>query len=290
MMKLARIGSRSTYYRALKELHNHNFIRYDPSFDSNTGSEVHLYTFDTGTYPKTEPAPDPKMDPLNKDTKNTISKRETNFYDNQKTSKKDSPKTEKSMKEFNNNIDPQQDLFDFEEFPLPEELEPLKSKGKKKLSPSRGDARRAEGKENAYSIRAPEGEMPQAKGRKNTHSTLSHCRGDARRAEGFTPPSLEHVQIYFAEKKQPVSEAERFHNFYECTGWLVGGTKKMKNWKAAARNWMLNIKKYQDQAKAAAQNQNTVAERNALSLSKGSQSNNLKPPGHKPSDYYDEPL
>jgi len=220
MMKLARIGSKTTYYKAMKDLHNHNFIRYDPSYDSNMGSEVHLTTFWSGTYPKTEPAPDPKMDPFNKDTNNTITIRESNFYDNQKSSKKDSQKTEEPMKIVNNNFDPQLDLFDFEETPLPGERIPKKEKRKK-----------------------------------------------------FKAPNLEQVQIYFEEKEQPLSEAERFYNFYECTGWLVGGTKKMKNWKAAARNWMLNIKRYEAKAKAA-----------------GKTTSTLKPPGIKPSDNFDEPL
>ncbi|MCW3808159.1 hypothetical protein, partial [Plebeiibacterium marinum] len=34
-------------------------------------------------------------------------------------------------------------------------------------------------------------------------------------------------------------------NYYESVGWLVGGKTKMKDWKAAARNWMLNVEKFQ---------------------------------------------
>ncbi|MBI9064231.1 MAG: hypothetical protein JEZ14_19765 [Marinilabiliaceae bacterium] len=153
------------------------------------------------------------------------------------------------MKSFNNNQDPQQDLFDFEEFPLPEEKMPKTEKRKKN---------------------------------KNTHSTLSPDRGDVRRTKGFTPPSLEHVQIYFLEKGHPKTEAERFFNYYECTGWLVGTNKKMKDWKAAARNWMLNINKYANKSSGSSHNRNADAERN--------QSNKLKPPGHKPSTNYSKPL
>ncbi len=61
----------------------------------------------------------------------------------------------------------------------------------------------------------------------------------------FQVPSLEHIQIYFEQKGHPKTEAERFFNYYESNGWLVGGKTKMKDWKAAARNWMLNIKNYQ---------------------------------------------
>jgi len=53
----------------------------------------------------------------------------------------------------------------------------------------------------------------------------------------FTPPMLHDVQVYMKEKGGNVSEAERFFDFYESKGWLVGKAK-MKDWKAAVRNWV----------------------------------------------------
>ena len=65
------------------------------------------------------------------------------------------------------------------------------------------------------------------------------------RAQSRPPkPTLEEAQIYFLEKKFPEVEAQRFFNYFESNGWLVGGRTKMKDWKAAARNWMLNTKKF----------------------------------------------
>jgi hypothetical protein len=61
---------------------------------------------------------------------------------------------------------------------------------------------------------------------------------------GSVPPPLEHVKIYFDEKNFPAVEAEKFFNYFESNGWLVGGRAKMKDWKAAARNWILNIPKF----------------------------------------------
>ena len=52
--------------------------------------------------------------------------------------------------------------------------------------------------------------------------------------------------MYFAEKDAPSEEAEKFFNHYESNGWLVGGKSKMKNWQAAARNWLLNSKKFNE--------------------------------------------
>ena len=58
------------------------------------------------------------------------------------------------------------------------------------------------------------------------------------------PPTFAEVKLFFEEKDTPLSEAERFFDHYESNGWLVGGKSKMKNWEAAARNWLKNSKKF----------------------------------------------
>jgi hypothetical protein len=51
----------------------------------------------------------------------------------------------------------------------------------------------------------------------------------------FIPPSVEDVKKYCSENNYNV-DAERFIDFYECKGWMVG-KNKMKCWKSAVRNW-----------------------------------------------------
>ena len=63
------------------------------------------------------------------------------------------------------------------------------------------------------------------------------------------PPTFAEVKLFFEEKDTPLSEAERFFDHYESNGWLVGGKSKMKNWEAAARNWLKNSKKFNDNLK-----------------------------------------
>jgi hypothetical protein len=65
----------------------------------------------------------------------------------------------------------------------------------------------------------------------------------SKKVETNTPKNLEEVEAYFLEKEKPKSEANKFFNFYEANGWMVG-KNKMKNWRAAANNWMANIGKY----------------------------------------------
>lgn len=60
-------------------------------------------------------------------------------------------------------------------------------------------------------------------------------------------PDLQSVREYFKEKNVSELEAEKFFNYYESNGWLVGGQTPMKNWQAAARNWIINAKKFAPQ-------------------------------------------
>ena len=51
----------------------------------------------------------------------------------------------------------------------------------------------------------------------------------------FAPPTLAEIKAYIAEKGFCV-DAERFLDYYTANGWMVG-KNKMKDWKAAVRNW-----------------------------------------------------
>ena len=59
----------------------------------------------------------------------------------------------------------------------------------------------------------------------------------------FTPPTLPDVTSYFAEKGiTDPKEAEKFIDFYSSKGWMIG-KNKMKDWRAAVRNWIKGIDK-----------------------------------------------
>ena len=51
----------------------------------------------------------------------------------------------------------------------------------------------------------------------------------------FTPPSIEEVRGYCLERGNNV-DPEKFLDFYESKGWMVG-KNKMKDWRAAVRTW-----------------------------------------------------
>jgi hypothetical protein len=57
----------------------------------------------------------------------------------------------------------------------------------------------------------------------------------SKKVSSFQKPTLEQVEEYMKERGMS-NYASRFHNFYESKGWMVG-KNKMKDWKAAVRNW-----------------------------------------------------
>lgn len=57
----------------------------------------------------------------------------------------------------------------------------------------------------------------------------------------FVPPTLQEVKAYCIERCNCV-DPERFIDFYESKGWMVG-KNKMKDWKAAVRSWEKRDKK-----------------------------------------------
>jgi hypothetical protein len=61
----------------------------------------------------------------------------------------------------------------------------------------------------------------------------------------FHKPTLDALESYFESKGALATEAQRFFNHFESNGWKVGGKSPMKDWQAAARNWILNMDKYQ---------------------------------------------
>ena len=81
---------------------------------------------------------------------------------------------------------------------------------------------------------------------------------EKKRSGVFTPPTLSEVQHYCHEKNLEYVNAEQFIDFYESKGWMVG-KNKMKDWKAALRNWDRTEQKKQ-QGKSNLQNHESFME------------------------------
>ena len=80
--------------------------------------------------------------------------------------------------------------------------------------------------------------------------------------KGTDKPLFNQILNFFKNENWPEVEAEKFFNYFESNGWKVGGKTPMKNWHAAARNWILNAQKFNKNEKQVAGNLNTTTNKN----------------------------
>lgn len=67
------------------------------------------------------------------------------------------------------------------------------------------------------------------------------------KSKKFSPPDVETVKNYFAEKGGTEAQAIQFYSYYESIGWKRG-KNPMQKWRAAATGW---ISRDRDEAKKA---------------------------------------
>lgn len=220
MMRLSKIAALGTYHKCIKQLQEFGYIVYEPSFNPYKGSLVHLYNFDETTVQQTNRKRIKKQTSSEQVVNSHHIKIDTgieqalipSINNTNILNNKHGISTKKNIEE-----------FDFKENVIARNEATLNY--------------------DSDIVEAPEKE----KLRKKKSVILSAEQSGAVEEsfkQKFRPPQLAEIQLYFAEKEAPSEEAEKFYNHYESNGWLVGGKTKMKNWQAAARNWLLNSKKF----------------------------------------------
>ena len=232
LMRISKIASTATYHKCMKDLTEREYVIYKPSFNPFKGSILEVCNLDFYT----KPVPKKELKKLTTSSKNDqvieqvgeqVTKQALNKH---QTSSKHVPYINIINNTNSINLDKQEI-----------------SKNEKKLNFT-----------NSIFDEVVEMDLKEEK----------KLREKKKKVEiNKTRPSLEETQIYFLEKNFPEIEAQRFFNYFESNGWLVGGRTKMKDWKAAARNWMLNSKKFSKN-----ENKNSV-----LSVRAESRTINLNP-------------
>lgn len=84
-----------------------------------------------------------------------------------------------------------------------------------------------------------------------TNNNDKNDKNDKNEKNIFVIPKIEEIENYCSELNYNI-DAEAFFDFYQSKGWMVG-KNKMKDWKAAIRNWARQgnskIKKVSDKSK-----------------------------------------
>ena len=206
MMRLSKISALGTYHKCIKELQNFGYIEYIPSFNPYKGSLVNLYNFENSEVQNLNKRNTKKRTTIKQEMNNSRIKIETGNRQALITSINDT------------NI----------------------SNNKTIINPPETVNTRNEAKRNDETISKAPSPLEIVDSPIPSKKVI-----DERQMAGVRiPPHISEVKMYFAEKEAPSEEAEKFFNHYESNGWLVGGKSKMKNWQAAARNWLLNSKKF----------------------------------------------
>jgi len=60
--------------------------------------------------------------------------------------------------------------------------------------------------------------------------------------KGGARPTKNEIFIFFATKKWPVIEGEKFFLYYQGFGWKMRGNMRISDWKALAEKWMIRVK------------------------------------------------
>lgn len=217
VMRISKICSKATYHKCIRDLHNNGYIIYEPSYNPFKGSIVHMLN-------------------LNEQLKPTTNRKKTNLK-NEVVSEQVVNKqctsigtgTEQalvsSINIINNTNNTNISNLD-------------KHKNETKNNQFKNDSCRPEQActELSRSVEGPKKKLREKKGN-NTGVIPSGV-------EGQIPPDWNNVLDFFKEKNATELDAQKFYNHFQSNGWLVGGKSKMKDWKAAARNWLLNGQKF----------------------------------------------
>lgn len=217
MMKLSKIAALGTYHKCIKDLQDFGYIEYLPSFNPYKGSLVNLFNFENID-----------VHHLNKNRiKNQTSSEQALNQHHIKIGTGIEQALIPSINYINNinnkhSITTPETSSNFKQAFLP--AIPFQEIIPKSLS---------------QKIK----EKEKLRQKKKKSAQLSPNQSPK------IPPTFTEVKLFFEEKDTPLSEAERFFDHYESNGWLVGGKSKMKNWEAAARNWLKNSKKFNNNLK-----------------------------------------
>ena len=221
LMRISKIASTATYHKCMKDLTDREYVIYKPSFNPFKGSILEVCKLDFYT----KPVP-----------KKELKKRATKSKNNQVIEQVNEQVTKQALNKHQTSS---------KHVPYINIINNTNSINLDKQEISKNEEKLISGNSNFDEVVETDLKVEYEKEKCHAELVEVKLREIKKKVEiEKTKPTLEETQIYFLEKNFPEIEAQRFFNYFESNGWLVGGRTKMKDWKAAARNWMLNAKKF----------------------------------------------
>ncbi len=214
LMKVSKISSKATYHKCMKELNEWQYLKYKPSYNPFKGSLVFLFNL------QSDNEESPKYKQISLFNFQTSNKKKEDNHTKNETS------VEQALVAHHTKIGTS----------VEQAQEPYININKhNKLNIVNLDKQAKKTAVQNLNSSEEKEKLRQKKKKQTTDVTAMH---------EAVPINLQVAQEYFALHKFPAIEAEKFYNYFQSNGWLVGGKTKMKDWKAAANNWMINAKKF----------------------------------------------
>ncbi len=205
MMRQSKIGSKNTYHKCIKELHEAKYIYYHPSPSKFLPVKVSLARLDVQEEPVSRYR---QLDLFNEE--NSISVCPNNGTDSV-------PILTATC-------------TDFDTVPVPKMGHNIKHKHFNKTE-SKLPAQKIFAKNEKLSQ-----EINSLAGVPNSVHT--------EQSRSAIAPTLSEVEEFFKLNNYPNSEANKFFNHYKAIGWKIKGITPIEDWKALAEKWMLNAKQW----------------------------------------------
>ena len=231
IMKASKINSKATYHKCMKELEALGFMEYMPTYNPHSCSNVIMVNFsdELKNRPKFEPLTSSKNKPVQNLTYSKI-EQVTEQVNNVNDLKYNNLKSNKNS---NKNFEPVQNT--------------TRLKNEQHIEQVDEQVYIDNNKTYTNTINKDidtKSEILKSKNSNTAPKEKSCAKKEEANNNGITP-SIEMILEYFAFKESSETEANKFFNYYSSIGWLVGGKTKMKDWKASARNWIMNQNKFQ---------------------------------------------
>lgn len=229
IMRISKISSKATYHKCLKNLHALGYINYEPSYNPFKGSHVYLFNFSEELKPQLKkdrnqssffkPVVEQVLNKNNTGIDNSIKQEQVPFINNTNNLNNTNESKQTLANNFENKSDNQKKTEMNFEFQINDKMGKEKSCAKKEMFST--DTDNDKNQQNENSITDDNIEM-----------------SAANNSSSFKKPQFHDVFDYFNCQEFEIAEAQKFYNYYESNGWLIGGKAPMVDWQAAASNWM----------------------------------------------------
>ncbi len=209
LMRISKIASTATYHKCMKELTEKGYVKYKPSFNPFKGSTLDVINLDFYTKPI---------------QKKEIKKLKSQQKNEQVIEQVTEQVTEQLINKHQTSTEHVPYINNTNNLNIVNEQEQTNQNKNKNFDPE--PSSRAQSRDKKRLRQKKENELVQR-----------------------IPPDLEDVVDFFKKLDKPFIEAEKFYNHFQSNGWLVGGKSPMKDWKAAARNWIINADKFNNKTR-----------------------------------------